>query len=135
MLQHQRATASQIFMNYAVDIYGGLKLNPDCPLAPTFGQFLAASSSSVGCSVSWLIHKNSPLFGGHSFHPRRLKFGKEVECAFVFMQLAKSTDARYWNFCQYLMCQYFTTHLAVNQYQCQYVLYVYFFPAPNCRDY
>ncbi len=25
------------------------------------------------------VHKNSPLFGGHSFHPRRLKFGMEVK--------------------------------------------------------
>ncbi len=38
---------------------------------------------SLGWLVGWLVHKNSPLFGGHSFHPRRLKFGIEIVCVCV----------------------------------------------------
>ncbi len=43
-------------------------------------SFFAATSSSVGSSVSWLAHKNSPLFDGHIFRLRRLKYGMEVKC-------------------------------------------------------
>ncbi len=30
-------------------------------------------------SLSRLVHKNSPVFGSHSFRPRRLKFGMEIK--------------------------------------------------------
>ncbi len=37
------------------------------------------------------------------------------------------------SFCQYLMCQYLTTHLADNQYRLYTEMYI-FSPTPNCRD-
>ncbi len=43
----------------------------------------AATSSSIGRSFGWLVHKNSPLFDGHTFRPWRLKFGMEVKCVCV----------------------------------------------------
>ncbi len=41
-------------------------------------------------------------------------------------------DARYWIFCRYAICRYFTTHLADID-TCPNIC-VYFFPTPNCRD-
>ncbi len=40
--------------------------------------FLAATSSSIGHSVGQLVFKMFPLFGDHSFSPRRMKFGIEA---------------------------------------------------------
>ncbi len=46
-------------------------------------DLLAVTSSSVSHSVSQLVHKNSPFFGGPSFHCKGLKFGMEVKCVYV----------------------------------------------------
>ncbi len=49
----------------------------------TIRQFIAATSSSAGCSIGQSVHKNFPLFGGYSFCPGRLKLGMEVKCVYV----------------------------------------------------